>query len=50
MITVFCIQKTKIKKKETGNGPFFKKNHELKGKSVQNELRTNNNNSNNNLW
>ena len=28
-ITVNCIEKTKIKKKEAGNGPFFKKEFEI---------------------
>ena len=29
--TVNCIEKTKIKKKQAGNGPFFKKNYERAG-------------------
>jgi len=29
LFTVNCIEKTKIKKKEAGNGPFFKKNRVL---------------------
>ena len=29
--TVNCIEKTKIKKKQAGNGPFLKKNYERAG-------------------